>query len=280
MTVCCRIQPKPYPCLWRAASATSTYTVSFTCRHSGSIGSAVTDETWLTDETLLFTTGLQHQGIFRVSGSQVEVNDIKNSFERGEISTERLSETPTIHSFWCAWMWLIRSVCRPGNDPLIDEESNHDINSVAGVLKLYFRGLENPLFPKDRFNDLISCVREYHSVNRWRETMYFYRVVAGLHTHSSWKTSRKRHPAQMPNHLTKGQRLSTSSLTLSLRVSPATLQTKLISAAWVCDLVHYPRTKWGLELRSSGKLKALSTGSPPTLLQWSSKIPALLQTPN
>lgn len=30
-----------------------------------------------------FSLGLQHQGIFRVSGSQVEVNDIKNSFERG-----------------------------------------------------------------------------------------------------------------------------------------------------------------------------------------------------
>ncbi|XP_063053289.1 SLIT-ROBO Rho GTPase-activating protein 1 isoform X2 [Engraulis encrasicolus] len=72
--------------------------------------------------------GLQHQGIFRVSGSQVEVNDIKNSFERG-------------------------------NDPLVDEENNHDINSVAGVLKLYFRGLENPLFPKERFNDLLTCVR-------------------------------------------------------------------------------------------------------------------------
>ncbi|KAI1883393.1 hypothetical protein AGOR_G00230980 [Albula goreensis] len=72
--------------------------------------------------------GLQHQGIFRVSGSQVEVNDIKNSFERG-------------------------------NDPLTDEENNHDINSVAGVLKLYFRGLENSLFPKERFNDLISCIR-------------------------------------------------------------------------------------------------------------------------
>ncbi|XP_049580146.1 SLIT-ROBO Rho GTPase-activating protein 1 isoform X1 [Syngnathus scovelli] len=72
--------------------------------------------------------GLQHQGIFRVSGSQLEVNDIKNSFERG-------------------------------NDPLIDDESNHDINSVAGVLKLYFRGLENPLFPKDRFSELLSCIR-------------------------------------------------------------------------------------------------------------------------
>uniref|UniRef100_A0A674JLS7 SLIT-ROBO Rho GTPase-activating protein 1 n=1 Tax=Terrapene triunguis TaxID=2587831 RepID=A0A674JLS7_9SAUR len=71
--------------------------------------------------------GLQHQGIFRVSGSQVEVNDIKNSFERGE-------------------------------NPLADDQSNHDINSVAGVLKLYFRGLENPVFPKERFNDLISCV--------------------------------------------------------------------------------------------------------------------------
>ncbi|KAM9377579.1 SLIT-ROBO Rho GTPase-activating protein 1 isoform 3-T3 [Pholidichthys leucotaenia] len=72
--------------------------------------------------------GLQHQGIFRVSGSQLEVNDIKNSFERG-------------------------------NDPLTDEENNHDINSVAGVLKLYFRGLENPLFPKERFSDLLSCIR-------------------------------------------------------------------------------------------------------------------------
>lgn len=49
-------------------------------------------------------------------------------------------------------------ICLLGNDPLTDEENNHDINSVAGVLKLYFRGLENPLFPKERFNDLISCV--------------------------------------------------------------------------------------------------------------------------
>uniref|UniRef100_A0A671QKS6 SLIT-ROBO Rho GTPase-activating protein 3 n=1 Tax=Sinocyclocheilus anshuiensis TaxID=1608454 RepID=A0A671QKS6_9TELE len=73
--------------------------------------------------------GLQQQGIFRVPGSQVEVNDIKNSFERGE-------------------------------DPLVDDQSDRDINSVAGVLKLYFRGLENPLFPKERFLDLISTISE------------------------------------------------------------------------------------------------------------------------
>uniref|UniRef100_A0A673WC89 SLIT-ROBO Rho GTPase-activating protein 1 n=1 Tax=Salmo trutta TaxID=8032 RepID=A0A673WC89_SALTR len=71
--------------------------------------------------------GLQHQGIFRVSGSQMEINDIKNSFERG-------------------------------NDPLTDDENNHDINSVAGVLKLYFRGLEKSLLPKERFNDLLSKI--------------------------------------------------------------------------------------------------------------------------
>ncbi|XP_012502089.1 PREDICTED: SLIT-ROBO Rho GTPase-activating protein 3 isoform X2 [Propithecus coquereli] len=72
--------------------------------------------------------GLQQQGIFRVPGSQVEVNDIKNSFERGE-------------------------------DPLVDDQNERDINSVAGVLKLYFRGLENPLFPKERFQDLISTIK-------------------------------------------------------------------------------------------------------------------------
>ncbi|KFP06177.1 SLIT-ROBO Rho GTPase-activating protein 2, partial [Calypte anna] len=72
--------------------------------------------------------GLQHEGIFRVSGSQVEVNDIKNAFERGE-------------------------------DPLAGDQNDHDMDSIAGVLKLYFRGLEHPLFPKDIFHDLIACVR-------------------------------------------------------------------------------------------------------------------------
>uniref|UniRef100_A0ACB8F4Z4 SLIT-ROBO Rho GTPase-activating protein 2 n=1 Tax=Sphaerodactylus townsendi TaxID=933632 RepID=A0ACB8F4Z4_9SAUR len=71
--------------------------------------------------------GLQHEGIFRVSGSQVEVNDIKNAFERGE-------------------------------DPLAGDQNDHDMDSIAGVLKLYFRGLEHPLFPKEIFHDLIACV--------------------------------------------------------------------------------------------------------------------------
>uniref|UniRef100_A0A8B9JSU6 SLIT-ROBO Rho GTPase-activating protein 2 n=1 Tax=Astyanax mexicanus TaxID=7994 RepID=A0A8B9JSU6_ASTMX len=71
--------------------------------------------------------GLHHEGIFRVSGSQVEVNDIKNAFERGE-------------------------------DPLAGDQNDHDMDSIAGVLKLYFRGLEHALFPKEVFHDLMSCV--------------------------------------------------------------------------------------------------------------------------
>uniref|UniRef100_A0A8C6NLY3 SLIT-ROBO Rho GTPase activating protein 1 n=1 Tax=Nothobranchius furzeri TaxID=105023 RepID=A0A8C6NLY3_NOTFU len=85
--------------------------------------------------------GLQHQGIFRVPGSQLEVNDIKNSFERG-------------------------------NDPLADDENNHDINSVAGVLKLYFRGLENPLFPKERFNELMAWVD-----NLYERSLYIRKIL-------------------------------------------------------------------------------------------------------
>lgn len=58
------------------------------------------------------------------------------------------------------WIRSHLTDCFPGNDPLTDEENNHDINSVAGVLKMYFRNLDNPLFPKEKFNDLIACVRE------------------------------------------------------------------------------------------------------------------------
>ncbi|XP_050927160.1 LOW QUALITY PROTEIN: SLIT-ROBO Rho GTPase-activating protein 3-like [Lates calcarifer] len=67
--------------------------------------------------------GLHHEGIFRVPGSQMEVNNLRDAFERGE-------------------------------DPLA--EQRYDMDSVAGVLKLYFRGLENPLFPINSTNQLLE----------------------------------------------------------------------------------------------------------------------------
>ncbi|XP_029975241.1 rho GTPase-activating protein 4-like isoform X2 [Salarias fasciatus] len=67
--------------------------------------------------------GLHHEGIFRVPGSQTEVNALRDAFERGE-------------------------------DPLA--ERSYDLDSVAGVLKLYFRSLENPLFPIDSTSQLLE----------------------------------------------------------------------------------------------------------------------------
>ncbi|KAJ8302227.1 hypothetical protein KUTeg_021214 [Tegillarca granosa] len=72
--------------------------------------------------------GMHHQGIFRISGAQVEINEFKADFEKG-------------------------------HDPLVDVDPS-DINSVAGVLKLYFRELREPLFPLPLFDELVACSKQ------------------------------------------------------------------------------------------------------------------------
>ncbi|XP_037033613.1 SLIT-ROBO Rho GTPase-activating protein 1-like isoform X1 [Bradysia coprophila] len=72
--------------------------------------------------------GLHHQGIFRVSGSQVEISNFREGFERGE-------------------------------DPLADTTDASDINSVAGVLKLYLRELREPLFPIIYFDHFVTLAQ-------------------------------------------------------------------------------------------------------------------------
>lgn len=47
-----------------------------------------------------------------------------------------------------------------GQDPLKEGCTAHDLDSVAGVLKLYFRSLEPPLFPLDMFNELLASAGE------------------------------------------------------------------------------------------------------------------------
>jgi len=49
-----------------------------------------------------------------------------------------------------------------GKDPLPDKVDGKDINSVAGVLKLYFRELKEPLFPSHIFDDLIACSGQHN----------------------------------------------------------------------------------------------------------------------
>lgn len=83
-------------------------------------------------ENVCFVLGLHHQGIFRVSGSQVEISNFREGFERGE-------------------------------DPLADTTDASDINSVAGVLKLYLRELREPLFPIIYFDHFVTLAREYQT---------------------------------------------------------------------------------------------------------------------
>lgn len=65
-----------------------------------------------------------------MSGSQIEITNFREAFEKGE-------------------------------DPLADTTDASDINSVAGVLKLYLRELREPLFPIIYFDHFVSLAREY-----------------------------------------------------------------------------------------------------------------------
>ncbi|OQV24407.1 SLIT-ROBO Rho GTPase-activating protein 3 [Hypsibius exemplaris] len=69
--------------------------------------------------------GLHHQGIFRISGSQIEINNFRDAFERGE-------------------------------DPLADVCDGSDMNNIAGVFKLYLRDLREALFPLYMFDQLME----------------------------------------------------------------------------------------------------------------------------
>ena len=55
----------------------------------------------------------------------------------------------------------MREAFERGDDPLADMSDASDINSVAGVLKLYFRELREPLFPIQYFDHFMELSREF-----------------------------------------------------------------------------------------------------------------------
>ncbi|KAJ0176350.1 hypothetical protein K1T71_008524 [Dendrolimus kikuchii] len=92
---------------------------------------------------VIATYGLRHQGIFRVSGSQVEMQALRAAFERGE-------------------------------DPLAQVRDASDINSVCGLLKLYLREVRPPLVPpqlQERLLRVAAVQPEGEFVARLRETL-------------------------------------------------------------------------------------------------------------
>ncbi|XP_039264984.2 SLIT-ROBO Rho GTPase-activating protein 1-like isoform X3 [Styela clava] len=79
--------------------------------------------------------GMHHQGIFRVPGSHQDISEMKTQFDKGE-------------------------------DPVSEMEDEIDINSVAGLLKLYFRQLDGKLFPSYVVDDLLQSVNIQDSEKR------------------------------------------------------------------------------------------------------------------
>uniref|UniRef100_A0A8D8VAM9 SLIT-ROBO Rho GTPase-activating protein 1 n=1 Tax=Cacopsylla melanoneura TaxID=428564 RepID=A0A8D8VAM9_9HEMI len=89
--------------------------------------------------------GLHHQGIFRVSGSQLEINSFKESFEKGEDALQDMTDG-----------------------------ARSDMNSIAGVFKLYLRELREPLFPLiyfEQFMQLSQLESKHEFVVRMRDLL-------------------------------------------------------------------------------------------------------------
>ncbi|KAL0828792.1 hypothetical protein ABMA28_003705 [Loxostege sticticalis] len=92
---------------------------------------------------VIATYGLRHQGVFRVSGSQVEMQALRAAFERGE-------------------------------DPLARVRDASDINSVCGLLKMYLREVRPPLLPPQLQEVLLRVAAipdDAEFVRRLRDTL-------------------------------------------------------------------------------------------------------------
>ena len=48
-----------------------------------------------------------------------------------------------------------------GEDPLADLADANSINSISGVLKSFFRELEEPVFPVYMFDDFVEASRKF-----------------------------------------------------------------------------------------------------------------------
>ncbi|KAK2743398.1 hypothetical protein FQN57_004863 [Myotisia sp. PD_48] len=82
--------------------------------------------------------GLNVEGIFRLSGNAAHITHMKSQFDN---DSSRVDFT----------------------NP---ENFYHDVNSVAGILKLFFRELPDPLFTNERYSAFIEAARKTDEIQR------------------------------------------------------------------------------------------------------------------
>jgi len=93
--------------------------------------------------------GLNLEGIYRLSGSVPHVNKLKNLFDTGPFSHCIVSDSRFLTYF------------ADSNSSNLDfrnpENFFHDVNSVAGLLKQFFRDLPDPLLTREQYSAFIEA---------------------------------------------------------------------------------------------------------------------------
>jgi hypothetical protein len=101
---------------------------------------------------------LDVEGIYRLSGNANHINHKKALFDNGKDfipSSFIMQSTKTVTT--------VDSTQLDFTNP---DSFHHDVNSVAGLLKQFFRELPEPLFTTTYYSDFINAAREYMSYNK------------------------------------------------------------------------------------------------------------------
>jgi hypothetical protein len=96
--------------------------------------------------------GLEVEGIYRLSGTASHVTKIRAMFDNGEDHSPILNAPRKFFS---------QTVDASNVDFRNPENFFHDVNSVAGLLKQFFRDLPDPLFTAEHYNAFIDAASEF-----------------------------------------------------------------------------------------------------------------------
>jgi hypothetical protein len=101
--------------------------------------------------------GLGVEGIYRQSGSLNHVNKLKNMFNSGMCYTNSIRGV--------RWTELFADRRADSENPLLDfrnpENFYHDINSVTGLLKQFFRDLPDPILTLEHHDSFIAAASAF-----------------------------------------------------------------------------------------------------------------------
>ncbi|KAL8779561.1 MAG: hypothetical protein Q9213_006866 [Squamulea squamosa] len=115
--------------------------------------------------------GLDVEGIYRLSGSATHIAKLRAIFDNGPFF-------PFLDQTYPMYVQLTREITDPSQVDFRNPESFfHDVNSVAGLLKQFFRDLPDPLLTRQHFQDFIEAARIDDDVTR-RDSLHA--IVNGL----------------------------------------------------------------------------------------------------